>query len=315
MAVVPSVTGAVDTANLGVTLMHEHVIVRSPGVFESFPSAWDREAEIDHAVELLQQAKQGGVDTIVDLTTVDLGRDVRFVRSVGERSGMQIIVATGCWWRPPDFFHNRPIQVAVDLFVRDITEGIQETGIKAGIIKCATDRDGVTPPIEKMLRASARAHRATGVPISTHTYAAGKMGLEQQRIFDEEGVDLRRVIIGHSGDTEDIDYLKQLMERGSTIGMDRFGIDAYLPTDRRCKVIAELCRQGYTERMVLSHDTSCYYDRLPEEVRRERLPNWHYLHIQHDALPLLRQLGVSGEQIRQMLVVNPRTIFEQSGAY
>ncbi|MGI8553374.1 MAG: phosphotriesterase family protein [Dehalococcoidia bacterium] len=315
MPLVPSVSGSLDTALLGPTLMHEHVIARSPGVIENFPTVWDRNAEIEHATETLRSAKDGGVQTIVDLTTADLGRDVRFVREVAERSGMQVIVATGIWWDVPRYFHNRPVEVAADLFIRDIMTGIQDTGIKAGIIKCATDVAGVTRPIETILRASARAHRATGVPISTHTYAAGQMGLKQQEIFAEEGVDLSRVIIGHSGDSEDLDYLKQLMERGSTIGMDRFGIDRILDTERRCKVIAELCRQGYAGRMVLSHDTNCYFDSIPEEIRRERMPNWHYLHIHQVVLPRLRELGVSEEQIDQMLFRNPRALFEQQGAY
>ena len=154
----------------------------------------------------------------------------------------------------------------VDMFVRDITEGIADTGIKAAVLKCATDRPGVTPGVERVLRAVAQAHRATGAPITTHTQAATHRGLEQQKIFAEEGVDLSRVVIGHSGDTDDLGYLEELIANGSLLGMDRFGIDGLLSTEKRVAVIAELCRRGYAERMVLSHDASCYLDWIPGEL-------------------------------------------------
>ena len=121
----------------------------------------------------------------------------------------------------------------VEMFVRDITEGIAGTGVKAAILKCATDEPGLTPGVERVLRAVAVAHRATGVPISTHTHARTRRGLEQQRVFAEEGVDLGRVIIGHSGDTTDLDYLKELIAAGSYIGMDRFGLDNILGFEHR----------------------------------------------------------------------------------
>ena len=169
---------------------------------------------------------------------------------------------------------------------------------------------GVTPVIENILRASARAQKATGVPISTHTWAAGRTGLAQQAIFAQEGVDLGRVIIGHSGDSDDLGYLRGLMERGSTIGMDRFGLEHFLPTAKRVEVIARLCAEGYAPRMVLSHDANCWSDMLSEEDKRRTRPLWHYNHIPDDILPALRKAGVSQDHIDQMLVRNPRAIFE-----
>jgi phosphotriesterase-related protein len=148
------------------------------------------------------------------------------------------------------------------------------------------------------------------VPISTHTWAAGRTGEMQQAIFAQEGVDLRRVIIGHSGDSEDLGYLRGLMDRGSTIGMDRFGLEHLLPTARRVEVIARLCAEGYAARMVLSHDANCWTDMLSEDDKRRTRPRWHYNHIPDDILPALRQAGVTEDQIEQMLVRNPRAIFE-----
>src|SRR5262249_14357319 len=158
------------------------------------------------------------------------------------------------------YFTTHAVDEVAALFVRDITQGIGAGGAKAAIIKCATDTAGVTPVIEKILRASARAQKATGVPISTHTWAAGRSGEAQQAIFAQEGVDLRRVIIGHSGDSEDLSYLRGLMERGSTIGMDRFGLENFLPSAKRVEVVARLCAEGYASRMVLSHDANCWSD-------------------------------------------------------
>jgi phosphotriesterase-related protein len=315
MATIQSATGPLETAQLGMTLMHEHIVVRSPGMWENWPHLFHREEALARSVDLLAEARNAGVQTLVDLTTVDLGRDVPFVAEAARRSGMQVIVATGVWWRPPRYVDSHSADDLAALFIHDIERGCQGTDIRAGIIKCATDTAGVTPAIETVLRATARAHRATGVPISTHTYAAGKMGLEQHRIFREEGVDLSRVVIGHSGDSEDLAYLQTLTGAGSTLGMDRFGIHRLLPTDKRVAVIAELCRRGEAGRMVLSHDTNCVSESITPEAMQERLPDWRYTHIPLDVVPALRAAGVTQGQIDQMLIANPRTLFEQQVAY
>src|SRR5256712_5586846 len=179
-----------------------------------------------------------GIRAVVDLTTGDLGRDIGLIAEVAARSRLHVIVATGVWWMPQRYFSAHGVDAAADLFIRDINQGIGTSGVKAGIIKCATDTAGVTPVIENILRASARAQKATGVPISTHTWAAGRVGETQQAIFAQEGVDLTRVIIGHSGDSADLKYLRGLMERGSTIGMDRFGLAHFLPTQNRVQALA-----------------------------------------------------------------------------
>jgi phosphotriesterase-related protein len=202
-----------------------------------------------------------------------------------------------------------------EMFVRDIESGIADTGVRAGILKCATDVPGITPGVERILRATAQAHRQTGVPISTHTHAAGRVGLDQQRIFREEGVDLSRVIIGHSGDTTDLGYLEELISQGSYLGMDRFGIDVILPFEDRVNIVAAMCARGHADRMVLSHDAACYMHHLPERELAALLPRWHYLHIHNDVIPALKQKGVSDEQVHTMLVENPRKIFERQGGY
>jgi phosphotriesterase-related protein len=307
---VDTALGPIHTDALGPTLMHEHIVTRSPGVYENWPHLFDRDAMLAIAERKMADVHARGIRTIVDLTTVDLGRDIDLIVDVARRAQVHVIVATGVWWMPPRYFSSHGVDEIADLFIHDITRGIGTSGVKAAIIKCATDTAGVTPVIESVLRASARAQKATGVPISTHTWAAGRSGEAQQAIFAQEGVDLSRVIIGHSGDSEDLGYLRGLMERGSTIGMDRFGLDNFLPTAKRVEVLARLCADGYAGRMVLSHDANCWTDALSEDDKRRTRPRWHYTHISDDILPALRKTGVTDDQIDQMLVRNPRAIFE-----
>jgi phosphotriesterase-related protein len=169
--------------------------------------------------------------------------------------------------------------------------------------------------VERVLRAVAKAHRATGVPISTHTDALTRRGLDQQRVFEEEGVDLSRVIIGHSGDTTDITYLEEIISRGSWLGMDRFGIDVILPFTERVQIVADLCARGHHDKIVLSHDASCHCDWFDATAVAQVAPRWHYLHITEDVVPALKERGVTDSQIATMLVDNPREIFERQGAY
>lgn len=317
--------GAVDVDDLGVTLMHEHVFIMTTEIMENYPESWGdgakREAD---AIARLNELKSRGVDTIVDLTVVGLGRYIPRIARIAAATELNIVVATGLYTYNdvPMYFHYLGPGAAlggpepmVDMFVRDVEHGIADTGVKAAILKCATDEPGVTPGVERVLRAVAQAHRQTGVPISTHTHAASRRGFDQQRIFAEEGVDLSRVVIGHSGDTTDIGYLEELIAEGSYLGMDRFGVDAFLGFEDRVNTVATMCERGHAERMVLSHDASCYFDALPEETLPVALPNWHYLHIHDDVLPALRQRGVTEEQLTTMLVDNPRKILSTRGGY
>lgn len=325
MATINTVRGPVDTTRLGATLMHEHVFVLSTEIMQNFPESWgDEDRRVADAVQRLNELKGRGVDTIVDLTVIGLGRYIPRIQRVARETELNIIVATGVYTYndAPMYFHFQGPgtelggpEFMTDMFVRDIEQGIADTGVRAAILKCATDEPGITPGVERVLRCVAQAHRQTGVPISTHTHARTRRGLEQQRIFREEGVDLSRVIIGHSGDTTDIDYLEELIAEGSYIGMDRFGIDVLLPFEDRVKTVARLCERGHAGKMVLSHDAACFNDWLPEAALPVVVPNWHYLHIHNDVIPALKQRGVTDEQIDTMLVDNPRRIFERQGGY
>lgn len=321
---VETVKGPLDGDELGRTLMHEHVFVLSPEVQANWPTGWDREAQVVAAVTRLSDLHQAGISTIVDLTVVGLGRDLPLVQEVVSQVDLNVVVATGLYTYNdlPHYFDYRSAQfrpsgtdVLDELFLSDVEEGIAGTGVRPGILKCATDEPGLTPGVERVLRAVARVHRATGLPISTHTHAPTRRGLDQQRVFTEEGVDLSRVVIGHSGDSTDLDYLRALMEAGSVIGMDRFGVDAYCPTEQRVETVAALCREGWSKQMVLSHDAACHMDWFDEGMIAATQPNWHYLHITRDVIPMLTERGVTAEHLDDMLVQVPRRILDHAGGY
>jgi phosphotriesterase-related protein len=320
---VQTVKGPVDTAELGQTLMHEHVFVLTADMQQNYPEEWGSEDErVADAVGKLQALAAVGVRTIVDPTVVGLGRYIPRIQRIAEQVDLNIVVATGCYTYDdvPFFFHHRgpALNAAVgaevpdpmvDLFVRDVEDGIAGTGVRAAFLKCAIDAPGLTPGVERVMRAVAKAHQRTGVPITVHTHPGSQSGLVVQRVFGEEGVDPGRVVLGHSGDTTDADHLSALADAGFVLGMDRFGIYLETTFEARCDVVVEMCRRGYAERMVLSQDTSCYIDWIDPQVMA-LLPQWTYTHIHEEVLPYLREHGVTDEQIETMLVTNPRRYFE-----
>jgi phosphotriesterase-related protein len=324
MGQINTVRGPVEAHELGTTLMHEHVFVRSPEVAANWPTGWDRATQVARAVERLQELNAAGIDTIVDLTVVGLGRDIEPVQEVAAQVDLNIVVATGLYTynELPHYFDYRSapfrpsgVDMLDEFFLHDIENGIAGSGVRPGILKCATDEPGLTPGVERILRAVARVHRRTGLPISTHTHTRTRRGLDQQRVFADEGVDLSRVVIGHSGDTTDLDYLGELLQAGSTLGMDRFGVDAYCPTEKRVETVARLCEGGWAQYMVLSHDAGCHMDWFDEDFLHAAQPNWNFLHISTVVLPALRDRGVSEDHIRMMLVDNPRRILEHGPGY
>lgn len=326
-ATIETARGPIAAGDLGVTLMHEHVVNVNAEVARDQPQLGigrDRDAVRDRVVAELRRAHDAGVDAIVDATALGHGRDVAFVAEVAREVDLHIVIATGIYTFDalPRIFQHRtggggdPRDLLVELFVRDITEGVAGTGVKAGVIKCATDAQGVTPAIDRVLRAAAVAHRETGVPITTHTDVHHRTGLDQQRVFAEEGVDLTRVVIGHSGDSADFDYLQQLLDAGSTIGCDRFGLhlDGWPPLEARVATVARLCAMGYADQIVLSHDKTVYSDTYTE-TWPPPCPDWHLTHLHDVALPALREAGVTEEELETMLVHNPRRLLTRGQPY
>lgn len=322
MTQVATVRGAVGGGQLGRTYMHEHIFTLTPDVQQNFPEDWgDEDARVDDAVTKLKALAAQGISTIVDPTVIGLGRYVPRIQRVAERvPELNIVVATGIYTYdsvPRYFYHRGPAigrpEPMVDMFVKDITDGIGKTGVRAGMLKCAIAEEGLTGGVDRVMRAVAQTHHRTGTPITVHTHPESEAGLTVKRVLcDEEGVDPRRVVLGHSGDTTDCDHLSELAEAGFVLGMDRFGINTATTFEARADTLIEMCRRGYAENMVLSQDASCYIDWIDPEVM-PLLSQWHYLHIADEVLPYVRERGVTEKQIETMLVDVPRRVLEGAG--
>jgi phosphotriesterase-related protein len=312
------VRGPIDASKLGFTLPHEHVFAGSAGVLETWPElVGGRSAFRDRAVDRLKALKGDGVDTIVDVTPADVGRDIRFLEEVSRRSGMQIVACTGHWLYPSLSMAARTVEELTALFVREIERGIDGTDIKAGVIKVATDREGVTPFLDKALRAAARASKATGVPVTTHTLASAKVGEKQVEIFDAEGLTPASVCIGHSDDTDDMTYLGGLARRGYTIGMDhmpqglRPAAAGLLSWQQRAETVKKLIDAGFAERVFLSNDWFFALTIAPTggmDAMEKFNPDGMSF-VTRKTIPHLKQLGVTETQIRTMTIDNPRRFF------
>jgi phosphotriesterase-related protein len=321
MTDVQTVRGPVPAERLGSTLMHEHVFVLGEEMrqnYPDFPDRWDEDVRIADAVDKLRRCASRGIATIVDPTVIGLGRYIPRIQRINEQVDINIIVATGIYtynevpfqfhYTGPGLLFDTP-EPMVELFVKDIREGIAGTEVKAAFLKCAIEEPGLTPGVERVMRAVGQAQVETGAPITVHTNPHTRSGLVAQRVLVEEGVDLTKVVIGHSGDSTDLDYLCEIADAGSYLGMDRFGLDVLLPFEHRVDTVVELVRRGYADRMVLAHDAACFIDWLSAEGKAAALPNWIYTHISDDVLPALRERGVTDEQITTMLVDNPRRYF------
>jgi phosphotriesterase-related protein len=316
MAQVETVRGPVDVDSLGRTFMHEHVFVLNEEVRRNYPADWGEDDRVDDALSKLNALAARGCQTIVDPTVLGLGRDIHRILRVADGTDLNIIVATGLYTynEVPLYFKFRTpgadgVDPMTQLFVADITSGIAGTSAKAAFLKCAIDDQGLTPGVERVMRAVGRAHAETGAPVTVHTHPHSGTGRDAVRVLREEGADLTKVVLGHSGDSTDLDYLTEVADAGCLLGMDRFGLDVITPFDDRVDTVAAMCSRGYAGSMVLSHDAACYIDWFPPGVVPLFAPAWHFEHLFDDVLPALLSRGVTEAQIETMLVDNPRRYF------
>lgn len=304
-ATVRTVLGPIDASRLGVTLSHEHVLV-SFGDHLHYPWLFDWPRTKARVIEELREAKAGGVDTLIDLTTPDLGRDVAFAREVAEASGMNVVVATGLWRDIPRSFWNRDPDEIAEIFVHEIEVGIGDTDVRAGVIKVANDAEGVTPEGERVLRAAARASKRTGCPISTHQWAPERVGARQVEILREEGAPMDRVCIGHSADTTDVAYLESLLQAGVYLSMDRYpGAPGRPDWRQRNATVKALIDRGWGDHLMLGHD----YAPPPVRAGSLELPRDHptrYLFLHRVAIPALIDEGVDPDVVELMVREVPR---------
>jgi phosphotriesterase-related protein len=322
MATVPTLDGPLGTAQLGTVLMHEHVFNLTAEIQLVHPgfNGWDPDVEIPKAREQLRAVKEAGIDTIVELSPIGLGRSLDLIRRAAEGSGLNLILATGLYTydvlpRPWHFQGPGTLldgEEPLDALMRaDLGDGIEGSGVRPGMLKCAIDAAGLTEHVERVVRSVCRVHRETGTPICIHTSAPHERGREALRVLAEEEVDPARVMLAHCGDTTDLAYLEELAASGALLGMDRFGLDVLLPYEDRVATVVAMCERGHADKMILSQDAMCFTDWFPPGLREQMAPNWHFLHVVQDVVPDLLGRGVSQDEVDLMLRGNPRAFFER----
>ncbi len=312
MPTVETVRGPVDADELGTTLMHEHVFIMQPEAVQNYghafgPSYWNEQERLDDAVAKLSAVRGAGIGTIVDPTVPGLGRYIPRLQKLNASVDLNIVVATGVYafLELTNFLAYRSVDAIAELFVREITVGIDDTGVKAGFLKCAVERHGVIGDIPRILAAVAAAAVETGAPVMVHTNAQARTGLDALEALTGHGVKPERIVIAHAGDSNDLDYLRAIADSGAWLGCDRFGIEHFNPLADRIKTLLALLAEGYGDRIHLSHDAACFYDFfVGNPFFADEKPD--YLLISNQVLPALRLEGVTQAQIDELMVVNPR---------
>jgi phosphotriesterase-related protein len=315
MATVETVRGPVDVGALGRTLMHEHILIMQPEALENYgsvwgPSYWDEEVRVADAIAKLSAVREAGIETIVDPTALGLGRDVARIKRINEAVDLNILVASGVYafLELPNFLTYRSVDAIAEIFVREIREGINDTGVKAAFLKCAVERHGLVGDVPRILAAVAAASVETGAPVMVHTNATERTGLPALETLTAAGVAPSRIVIAHMGDSNDMDYLHAIADAGAWLGCDRFGIDHFNPLADRVRTLAALVAEGYADRIHMSHDAACFFDFMTgDPFFADETAD--YLLISNTVIPALLEAGVTGEQIDQMMVENPRAFF------
>jgi phosphotriesterase-related protein len=311
---VETIRGPVALNQLGPTLMHEHIFVLEPEALQNwghtFGVHWDEQERVPEAVAKLSAVRDAGILTLVDPTAPGLGRNIPRIQTLNESVDLNIIVATGVYafLALPNFLTYRSQDAIAELFVRELTEGIDDTGVKAAFLKCAVELHGLVGDVPRILAAVADAANQTGAPVMVHTNAEHKTGLEALNTLTGHGVDPTRIVIAHAGDSNDLAYLRAIADTGAWLGCDRFGIDHFNPTADRIETLLQLLADGYGDRIHLSHDAAAFLDFFAgNPFFADERPD--YLLISKQVLPELRRAGVTQEQIDQLMVENPRRFF------
>jgi len=315
---VQTVTGSVAVDELGRTLIHEHVLVGMPGWdLDPLAPRFVRGEVMARAVDQLQELADLGVDTFVDPCPMDLGRNVEFLAELSQKSGMRIVCTTGAYFEAAGITHtfrHLSVEEITENYVAEITNGVGDTGIRAGAVKIATGSGVVSEYEKKLVTAGARAARETGVPVISHTEDAS-CGHDQIDLVTGEGVPAGRLVVGHSDGIDDHEYQRSLAERGAFVGFDRFGISLFVADEVRIQNVLRLAQAGYTDRILLSHDSiicwlgrpvpfaKCYEDMLAA------LPDWRPTLIFRKILPELVERGLGKDDIETILIENPRRLF------
>jgi len=319
MSEIQTVTGATTPEKLGRTLMHEHLLIGYPGSDVDWVNPGpSRRERVERCVERIEEMKALGVTAMLDPCPADLGRDVELMAEVAQRTRFQLICATGlykeaeggtAYWKFRMAFGS-VVDAMAELFIRELSEGVGDTGIRAGIIKVGTGHGTLTEYEQAVFAAAAKASLETGAPITTHT-DDGRFGDDQQAFLTGRGVPAHRIVIGHSCGSGDTAYHTKIAKNGSYLGFDRFGLDMLQPDEERVAALARLVEAGFGRQIVVSHDSVwCWNGQpAPPEALAQMEKVWNPSHFLTRIAPRLREAGVSDAQIETLLVDNPRRFF------
>ena len=314
--------GALPVDELGRTLIHEHVAVGFPGWWlDVRQPKYRREDALAQVVDFFQKLHDYGVRTVVDPCPMDLGRDVELCALVAQKSRINLVCATGVYTESmgiPYSFARMDVDEIADIYIREIEDGIAWTGIRAGVIKVATGDGRVSDFERKALTAAARAAKATGLPLISHTENAS-CGHDQIDIVTGEGVPSSQLLVGHSDGRDDHDYQRSLAARGAYVGFDRFGLEMIVSDEIRAKNVKKLVDAGHRDRVLMSHDTvHCFLGGLPGGMSQEQfeamVPNWRLTHIFENVFPRLKALGLTDADLEHIVTDNPRRFFTEAAA-
>jgi len=310
-----TVTGSIDSSELGPTLMHEHICCADWSMRMNFGSRFfDYDKVVDDAVAMFTKMnRECGVTTVVDGTPLNLGRDVHLIRAVAERTGLQVVASSGFYYQEEPGLMFYPEEQLADLLLDECQNGIADTGILPGIMKAAVETGGVTPYVHKILSAVAHTAAQTGLPLFCHHNPHHMNGGEILSIFESQGMSLSKVILGHSGDTDDLVYLEEMLKRGCYLGMDRFGYcEMTLSLEKRAATVVALCEKGYGNRLLLSHDlvVAGFFGGADKDTKPEdRSPDFTFIH--KHVLPALLAAGLTQDEFDMMIIENPKRFFEE----
>ncbi|MFZ5643844.1 MAG: phosphotriesterase family protein [Bacillota bacterium] len=324
---VNSVLGPIAPEKLGVTLMHEHLVFGYPGwQYDSAAPSYNREKAFEVCCAMVGEAMSHGLKTVVDATPNDGHRDPELYKMVADKTGVNIICSTGLYTEEegaPAYFKFRRnltggspaiTNEVYETFMKDITQGIDGTGVKAGVIKVATGRGEITPYEEMVLEAAAMAQKETGVPIITHT-EAGTMGPQQADFLIGQGADSSRLMVGHMCGNADLNYSIEVLKKGVYASYDRFGLNIFMPDTQRTETVIGLIKQGFEKQIMLSQDFICFWLGRELPLMEPLLPmiaNWNLTNIFKNIIPTLKNAGITDDQINTIMAENPRRLFSAS---
>lgn len=287
---------------MGYTLMHEHIYLDLSKVKNSDDCLLN---SFDLMVAEFKQLKSLGVERIVDVTNIGMGRNIAYVEQIQQQSGVEILSATGCYKEPflPDWFYVESTEQIARRFITEIEQGIEHTARKARIIgEVGSGFDGINQHEQKLLQAAALASLATGKYITTHT-SLGRFGEQQLDLFDSMGVSSERVIVGHTDLAGDRDYLFRLLDRGAFVEFDTIGKLSYQPDELRADLFSQAVKQGYQQQLLLSVD-------ITRKSHLKANGGIGYAYLFEHFIPMLFERGVNEQDIEVILQQNPNRILQ-----